>query len=292
MPKTADATDRAWRPVVSLGLWGVRPWAEPTGETDDYNQWKQALGSGAAGDAGTIAAVPGFQVELVRSAKDDESSWVSLAFDPQGRVTIAREGRSGGQGLLRFTLPGPEGGDGTMEVLNDTLLECRGLLYAHGGLYANANNSRGLYRLRDTDGDDRFDEVKLLRATGGGVGHGRNDLTLGPDGSIYLIHGNNVLLPDDYRPDGSPFRNYGPDVLRACFWNRTLFDAGVEPLAGHVIRTDADGQAWELVAGGFRNAYGLDFNADGDLFTYDADMEWDAGAPWYKPTRINHVVSG
>ena len=28
------------------------------------------------------------------------------------------------------------------------------------------------------------------------------------------------------------------------------------------------------------------------FFTYDADMEWDLGAPWYRPTRINHVVSG
>jgi glucose/arabinose dehydrogenase len=284
--------DTAWPPVVSFGLLGVRPWAAPTGETEAYNQWKQALATGVADAATNIAAMPGFQVELMRSSQGDESSWVSLAFDPQGRITLAREGRSGGKGLLRLTLPESPGGESRMEVLNETLEECRGLLYAHGSLYANANNSRGLYRLRDTDGDDTLDEVKLLRATGGGVGHGRNDLTLGPDGRIYLVHGNNVLLPDDYQPGASPFRNFGPDRLRPCFWDRTLFDAGVEPLAGHVVRTDADGQTWELMAGGFRNAFGLDFNADGELFTYDADMEWDAGAPWYKPTRINHVVSG
>ncbi len=28
------------------------------------------------------------------------------------------------------------------------------------------------------------------------------------------------------------------------------------------------------------------------MFTYDADMEWDAGQPWYRPTRINHVIIG
>ncbi len=168
------------------------------------------------------------------------------------------------------------------------------MLYAHGALYANANNSRGLYRLRDTDGDDRFDEVKLLLATGGGVGHGRNDLALGPDGFIYSIHGNNVLLPEGLSsgPGNSPFRNYGPDRLRPCFWDRMLFDAGVEPPAGHVLRIDPEGKKVELVAGGFRNAYGLDFNAYGEMFTYDADMEWDVGAPWYKPTRINHIVPG
>ena len=32
--------------------------------------------------------------------------------------------------------------------------------------------------------------------------------------------------------------------------------------------------------------------SDGDLFTYDADMEYDFNTPWYRPTRINHVVSG
>ena len=28
------------------------------------------------------------------------------------------------------------------------------------------------------------------------------------------------------------------------------------------------------------------------MFTFDADMEWDRGAPWYRPTRICHLVSG
>ncbi len=33
-------------------------------------------------------------------------------------------------------------------------------------------------------------------------------------------------------------------------------------------------------------------NADGEVMTYDADMEWDLGLPWYKPTRILHATSG
>src|SRR5262249_8812137 len=33
------------------------------------------------------------------------------------------------------------------------------------------------------------------------------------------------------------------------------------------------------------------FNPDGELFTWDSDMEWDIGAPWYRPTRVNHCVS-
>merc|ERR1712023_419708 len=36
----------------------------------------------------------------------------------------------------------------------------------------------------------------------------------------------------------------------------------------------------------------MDFNADGELFAYDADMEWDLGTPWYRPTRVVHATSG
>jgi putative heme-binding domain-containing protein len=43
---------------------------------------------------------------------------------------------------------------------------------------------------------------------------------------------------------------------------------------------------------GLRNPYDLAFSPSGELFTYDSDMEWDAGTPWYRPTRINHVVDG
>jgi putative heme-binding domain-containing protein len=28
------------------------------------------------------------------------------------------------------------------------------------------------------------------------------------------------------------------------------------------------------------------------MFVYDADMEWDMGMPWYRPTRVNHATSG
>ncbi len=47
-----------------------------------------------------------------------------------------------------------------------------------------------------------------------------------------------------------------------------------------------------MFANGFRNEYDIAFNAEGELFTYDADMEWDIGSPWYRPTRVNHVTSG
>lgn len=47
-----------------------------------------------------------------------------------------------------------------------------------------------------------------------------------------------------------------------------------------------------MVASGFRNEFDAALNADGELFTYDADMEWDVNTPWYRPTRVCHVTSG
>ena len=41
-----------------------------------------------------------------------------------------------------------------------------------------------------------------------------------------------------------------------------------------------------------RSPYDFGFNADGEIFAYDADMEWDFGMPWYRPTRVNHATSG
>jgi len=257
------------------------------GATEDYHQWKRALGGGGATGVAQVSALPNYEVELVRSAEQGEDSWISLAFDPQGRLFIGREGK----GILRYTLPS-NGNTGRMDVADDTLLEPRGLLWAHDSLYVNANNSKGLYRLHDRDGDGRMEEVKLLRKTEGGVGHGRNDLALGPDGFIYLIHGNDVLLPADYERGQSAYRDYARDRLLPCAWDNQLFNWGVKEPAGHLIRTDAEGKRWDLVCGGMRNAYGLDFNADGEPFTYDSDMEWDFGAPWYRPTRVTHLVSG
>src|SRR2546425_10177413 len=51
-------------------------------------------------------------------------------------------------------------------------------------------------------------------------------------------------------------------------------------------------QKWELVLAGFRNSYDFDFSPVSEMFTFDSDMEWDWGLPWYRPTRINHCVSG
>ena len=257
----------------------------PTRQPDAYNNWKLALAAGTATDPAAIVVPPGFKIELLRSAQPDEDSWVSMAFDPQGRLTVACEKK----GLLRLTLGATS--VEKAERINDTLLECRGLLYAAGALYANANNSKMLVRLHSSKNDGQFDEITELLHADGGVGHGRNHVKLGPDDMLYVAHGNNVIAPPAASSD-SPLRNMQEDRLIPCPWDPQMFDGDVKLPAGHVLRSDLDGRSWTLLAGGLRNELDVAFNEDGEMFTFDADMEWDAGAPWYRPTRVNHVISG
>src|SRR5262249_41698943 len=67
---------------------------------------------------------------------------------------------------------------------------------------------------------------------------------------------------------------------------------GILAPGGWIARTEPDGKTWEMFSIGYRNCYSIDFSADGELFTYDSDMEWDMGMPWYRPTRVAHVTSG
>ena len=285
---SAGVSETALALARSLGRVDADPKANPfTPEKalDAYNSWKLARAGTPATDPATFTLPPGFKAELVRSALPEEGSWIALAFDPQGRLTLARERK----GLLRLSLD--SAGVSKVEVINDTLLECRGLLYAHGALYANANNSKTLVRLRDTQGAGQFDEATELLKTEGGVGHGRNHLKLGPDGWLWIAHGNNVHLPKNLSTN-SPLRNFAHDRLIPCPWDAGMFDGDVLLPAGHILRLKPDGSEVQLWAGGLRNPLDIAFNEHGDLFTFDADMEWDVGCPWYVPNRVLHIVPG
>lgn len=271
--KVLLASGEDWKDAISFGQtkperFESNAFAEIS-PLDEYNQWKEATTDGSAVESKLSGLPPGFEVELLRLAQPDEDSWVSMEFDPQGRLLIAKEKA----GILRLTLPNSAEEEIQVEVVNEDLEECRGLLWAHDALYANANDSKGLYRLRDTNGDDRFDEVKLLESTEGGVGHGRNDLALGPDGLIYTIHGDSVKPPNDVT------------------WRTAYEDESVTP-QGYVARLNPDGTNWEILTRGLRNPYGIAFNPDGEMFTYDADNEGDIGLPLYRPARVNHLVTG
>lgn len=290
----SDSTEpRTKRSAHSLGLVGIQPWGDPEGEEVDYHQWKKALGVQQAESAARVQVIPGFEVDLVTSAGSGESSWISLAFDPRGRLLIGKEGRDKHHGILRLKVPAADSDEEIrVESVQETLLEPRGMVFVGDDLYVNENNALSLVRLRDTTSDGAFNQRTIIKVSPGGVGHGRNNLTAGPDGRLYSIHGNDVQLPADFSPAKMLVPHLAYDRLRPCNWDGYLFDRQATLPAGHLVSTNHDGTDWQVVAVGLRNPYGIDFNTDGEAFTFDADNEGDLGTPWYRPTRINHLVTG
>ena len=245
--------------------------------------------------ASQIEVAAGFKVELLRSATPKEGSWVSMTVDPKGRLIVSPQGK---ESMLRITLS--EAGQVTsVEPIQLPVSGAMGLLHTYGALYVNGEGPQGyhLYRLTDTDGDDQYDKVELIRrwkssGNDGGPGeHGAHAIVLGPDGLLYTVCGNFVDIPADISPL-SPMKNYADDLVLPRMEDGNGFGAGRKPPGGFVLRFDKDGHEATLLASGERNTYDIAFNPDGELFGFDSDMEWDWGTPWYRPIRIYHIVDG
>ena len=235
-----------------------------------------------------------FLVERLYSVpKEKFGSWVVLCKDDKGRLLAGDQYGA----IYRFEAPAPGKTlqDSDVERIDLDIGHAWGMCYAFDSLYVvvndKAHGGRGLYRLKDTDGDDKFDSVKLLRKfQENGGEHGPHAVVPSPDGkSLHVVCGNQTELP---KYDASRVTEcWGEDSLMPRVYGRG-FMKGSEAPRGWICKTDPEGKKWEVVATGFRNQYDIDFNADGEMFTYDADMEWDLNTPWYRPTRVNHVISG
>lgn len=249
----------------------------------------KSLGGADVVGGASIKVAKDFKIELLYTVpKETEGSWVAMCVDPKGRLIVCDQNGS----LHRVTLPQSGGEAVKTEKLNLDVGGAHGLLFAFDSLYVAVNErgqSNGVYRVRDTDGDDRFDKVELLRKVPASGEHGLHSLVLAPDGkSIYVVIGNSSSLTE---MDSSrvPY-NWSEDQLLPRLTTGFMDDSYAPQ--GYISRMDPDGKKWELIAMGLRNEFDIAFNKVGELFTYDADMEWDIGEPWYRPTRVNHVISG
>ena len=248
----------------------------------------QAAGLGVT-PADQFRVMDGFQVDLIHEVPGPtEGSWVSLTVDPKGRLIACDQ--SGG--LFRIDVSGESA---NVEKLAVDLSGAQGLLCAFDSLYANVNQrgeACGLWRLTDTDGDDQYDQKEHLVPLNGGSEHGPHGIVLSPEGDrLIFVAGNNTDLPkkiDRYRVPPV----WQEDHLLGRMPDARGHNANRLAPGGFILSLAPDGSDVQLVATGFRNPYDIALNRAGELFTYDADMEWDVGTPWYRPTRINHVISG
>ena len=86
--------------------------------------------------------------------------------------------------------------------------------------------------------------------------------------------------------------NWDEDLLLPRQWDGGGHAVGILAPGGWICKIDPDGKTWDVFTSGYRNQFDFAFNADGEMFVYDADMEWDFGSPWYRPTRVVHATSG
>ena len=242
---------------------------------------------------------PGFVAEQIYEVPNSEQgSWICLTSDNRGRLIASDQKGS----LYRLTVPKPEVADSVeVEKIDLDIGMAMGLLYHSDSLYVMVNGKSaegpGLYRIRDTDQDDQFDSIELLRRLGPpgkpGAGHGNHAIVPSPDGkSLYLVCGNMAGKPVGGFDSSRVPRNWDEDQLLPRLPDSRGHASDVMAPGGWIAKTDIDGKHWELVCSGFRNVYDAAFNRAGDLFTYDADMEFDLGTPFYRPTRVCHVISG
>lgn len=259
------------------------------------------VGQNVATPVDRIKALKDFKVELIYSVpSDQQGSWVALCPDNRGGIYASDQYG----GLFRFIPPAP-GKTLTPQDIKKVDVNIRainGMVFVDGALYVGVNDyekkmQSGFYRISDTNGDQELDKVELLRAFDSKSDHGVHAIVPTSDGkSFYIITGNNAIISKGYvegTSDTSPVAKiWGDDHLLPRMPDGRGHNQHVLAPGGIVYRVSRDGQQFEIFASGFRNIYGGAINKDGELFTYDADMEYDFNTPWYRPTRVNHVVSG
>lgn len=254
-----------------------------------------ALGSGTPGEffpeLAQNAQVPeGFKIEKIFNVPRTMGSWVALTTDPQGRLIASDQG---GAGLFIIT-PGTETEPTRVEKLPVSLSGAQGLLWAFDSLYAvvNGGDKSGLHRLTDTNGDGLVDADEHCMFVPGGGEHGPHAVILSPDGkSLFVASGNHTKLPNAIVGSKIP-QNWNEDHLLPRRWDANGHAAGILAPGGWICNVDPAGKEWTVFSMGYRNQYDIAFDPQGELFTYDADMEWDFGSPWYRPTRVCHATSG
>ena len=209
---------------------------------------------------------PGFEVSEFADSKLANDIF-SMTLDPHGRVVVA------GRGYIRILVDDDHDGraDRAIDFADGPKDGAQGLLWEGSVLYFTGDG--GLRRYRDENGDDKADgPSELIRALKTGGEHNAHAIKRGPDGWLYVLCGNTTGIDSTYA---------------------TLPTSPIQkPVAGCVLRFTPDLKKSEIVADGFRNAYDMDFNPDGELFTFDSDNERCVSLPWYESTRFYHVIPG
>lgn len=274
---------RDWTSAVTVGKMGDAPWG-------------MVFQPDAGGNAMPVEVsdqfqlLPGFKLERLYQVPNVQGSWVAMTVDGSGKLLCADQ-------YGKIYRVAPAAGPDEETVVTPTaipLAGAHGLLWHQGVLWVTVNEGperSGVYRVTDSDRDGEPDKAELVLGVNGRGEHGPHALVPSPDGKfIYFVAGNFTDLPE--MKDSLVPKVWAEDQLLPRRPDARGHAADRFAPGGWVARCRTDGSGWTLVASGFRNTFDIAFNHRGDLFGYDADMEWDLGMPWYRPTRICHIVPG
>lgn len=301
--RKADFDEAKWEAANVLAPLGEGPWGN-----------FQGGGTAVAPKQRGFTVPEGFRVETVVApgtkieGEDNERfkiSFVNMTFDAKGRLLLAQEG---GPVVLALD-PDKNGQFQKLVPYCEQIKNCHGMCWVRDALYLVGDGPKGtgLYRCRDTKGVDRIDSVEIIHKFKGGMGeHGPHAVVHGPDDKLYVVIGNHAFAQVDKLAENSPLKRWptggmGPDqgkpgttedVLLPRLNDANGHAANILAPGGTIWRMDLDGKNPALVAAGFRNHFDAAFNPEGELFTFDSDMEWDEGLPWYRPVRVAHCTPG
>ena len=210
--------------------------------------------------AARMTVPPGFNVTLF-AGEPDVAQPIAFAIDDRGRLWVAEcyaypnwqeedtEPQNRRDRILIFEDSDGDGKFDSRKVFADKLINLSGIQVGMGGVWV--CSTPNLLFFPDADGDDKPDAPQptvLLNGFTYEIKHNVfNGLTWGPDGWLYGLHG--ILATSNVGPPNLPPDDPKRLPINCCVW-----------------RIHPDTRAFEAVAHGTTNPFGLDFDDYGQMF--------------------------
>ena len=240
-------------------LWGI---AQREGREERFLTPDQA--------ASAMTMVPGYAVKAWAGEPMIQQP-MAFCWDDRGRLWVAENldyetrGRgfsnSGKSRILILEDTNRDGVADSRKIFMEGIVFPSALAVGFDGVYIGAPPN--LLFVPDRDGDDKADAADIeVRLTGWGIRDRHevlNSLHWGPDGWLYGLQG--FATPSKIRKPAGKGRLYKP---REPFPEDVLEGDGVE-INGGVWRYHPTKDRFEVVAHGFSNPWGIDYDAKGQL---------------------------
>jgi putative heme-binding domain-containing protein len=294
------STDDSWRTALEVvpgwqsatyndGNWKSAQAFGPLGETPPWDR-REEVEQKQVSEHARFRVSPEFSVDEILG-NEVTGSLICMAFNEFGHMVASQEGGP----LLLIYDSDKDGAVDKTRVYCETVKNIQGILPLNGDVFVTGDGPEGsgIYRLVDKDRNGAMEDVRKVVGFKGTPGeHGAHSLILGPDGLIYCVLGNHVSLDKPYATTSTLKAFYEGDINLPRYEDPGGHANGIKAPGGVVFRMDIDGSKVEVVAGGLRNAYDIAFNAQGNLYVHDSDMESDIGSVWYSPTSLFQITEG